>query len=246
MPGRKGRGQKAGGRRQEAEGRSFVWPAIGLALGFLLKLVVTVQLKDHPLLQPDAGLDTTAYVDLARRVLGGDLGLGPGLYYVSPLYIYFLAAAYGVTKSFTAVRIIQAALGTVTIACVFVMAREWFGRRAAWFAAGATALCGVMTFYEVLLLQSGIDGVLTATGLCALTFALRGRTQWWYVVSGAIFGLQTLNRPNILLPALAFVVILVLLRRVRVAAWLAAGLAIGLAPATLRNVIVAHEWSLVS
>src|SRR5215831_699525 len=223
MPGKQGKGQQAEVKRQRAEGRSFLWPVIGLGAAFLLKLVVIFQLKDHPLLQPDAGLDTTAYVDLARRVLGGDVGLGPGLYYVSPLYIYFLAAAYGVTKSFTAVRIIQAALGTVTIACVFVMAREWFGRRAAWIAASAAALSGVMTFYEVLLLQSGIDGVLTATGLCALTFALRGRAQWWYVVAGVIFGLQTLNRPNILVPAVAFVVILVLLRRVKVAAWLAAG-----------------------
>jgi hypothetical protein len=70
-----------------------------LAVVFLLKLLVVLQLKDHPLLQPDAGLDTTAYVDLARRVIGGDIGLGPGLYYVSPLYIYFLALAYGGLRS---------------------------------------------------------------------------------------------------------------------------------------------------
>ena len=174
------------------------------------------------------------------------MGLGPGLYYVSPLYIYFLAIAYGLTKSFTAVRVIQAALGTVAIACVFVTAREWFGRRAAWIAATAAALCGVLTFYEVLLLQSGIDGVLTAAGLLALTFALRGHGDWWYVTAGAIFGVQTLNRPNVLVPALAFVLILLLLRRVKVAAWLAAGLALGLAPATVRNLVVADEWSLVS
>ena len=217
-----------------------------MAVVFLLKLLVVLQLKDHPLLQPDAGLDTTAYVDLARRVIGGDIGLGPGLYYVSPLYIYFLALAYGVTKSFTAVRVIQAALGTVTVACIYLMAREWFGRRAGWIAAAAAALCGVLTFYEVLLLQSAIDGVLTATALLALTFALRGRGDWWYATAGAIFGLQTLNRPNILVPALAVVLILLMIRRVKVATWLAAGLALGLAPATVRNLVVAHEWSLVS
>ncbi len=238
--------QRADAPAPRSERRRPIWPAVGLGAAFLLKLVVVFQLKDHPLLQPDAGLDTTAYVDLARRVIGGDAGLGPGLYYVSPLYIYFLAIAYGVTKSFTAVRVIQAALGTVAIACVFVTAREWFGRRAAWIAATAAALCGVLTFYEVLLLQSAIDGVLTATALLALTFALRGRGDGWYVTAGAIFGLQTLNRPNILVPALAVVLILVLLRRVKVATWLAAGLALGLAPATVRNLVVADEWSLVS
>ena len=227
-------------------GVGWIWPAAGLTAAFLLKLIVVFQLKDHPLLQPDAGLDTTAYVDLARRVLGGNVGLGPGLYYVSPFYIYFLALTYGLTKSFTAVRVIQAALGTVTIACIYMMAREWWGQRAAWIAAVAAALCGVLTFYEVVLLQSGVDGVLTATALLALTFALRGRSTWWYPVAGAIFGLQTLNRPNVLLPSVAFVLILLALRRVKAAAWLAAGLAIGLAPAAIRNVVVSNEWSLVS
>jgi len=33
---------------------------------FVLQLLVVVQLKGLPLTQPDAGLDTTAYVDLAN------------------------------------------------------------------------------------------------------------------------------------------------------------------------------------
>src|SRR6476660_5459894 len=246
MAGNAGKRPKADARRSRPERRLPIWPTVALGVAFFLKLVVVFQLKAHPLLQPDAGLDTTAYVDLARRVISGDVGLGPGLYYVSPLYIYFLAIAYGLTKSFTAVRVIQAALGTVAISCVFVTAREWFGRRAAWVAGTTAALCGVLTFYEVLLLQSAVDGVLTAAGLLALTFALRGRGDGWYVTAGAIFGLQTLNRPNVLVPALALVLMLLLLRRVKVATWLVAGLALGLAPATVRNVVVAHELSLVS
>src|SRR6187549_1799553 len=91
------------------------WIGWLLAAVFALKLLVVWQLKDHPLLHPDAGLDTTAYVHLARRVVAGDLSLGPGLYFVSPLYIYFLATALAVTDSFTAVRILQAALGTVSV-----------------------------------------------------------------------------------------------------------------------------------
>jgi hypothetical protein len=39
--------------------------AIALAAVFLLKLIVVLQLKDHPLVQPDVGLDTSAYADLA-------------------------------------------------------------------------------------------------------------------------------------------------------------------------------------
>src|SRR5258708_10936410 len=79
----------------------------------MLKIGVALQLDRHPLLQPDTGLDTTAYVELAKRVVSGDISLGPGLYFVSPLYIYFLALVYGVTGSFTVARIVQAALGAV-------------------------------------------------------------------------------------------------------------------------------------
>ena len=120
---------------------AWLGPFLGLlAAVFLLKVIVVWQLHDHPLVQPDVGLDTTAYVDLAKKVLAGDMGLGPGLYYVSPLYIYFLAIAYGVTKSFTAVRVLQVVLGTASIGFIFLSAREWFGDRAAWIAAGCAAL----------------------------------------------------------------------------------------------------------
>ena len=56
------------------------WPwMLALGLVWLAKLLVVLQLRDHPLLQPDAGLDTTAYVDLAAAVTHGNPGLGPGL-----------------------------------------------------------------------------------------------------------------------------------------------------------------------
>src|SRR5258708_17413246 len=139
----------------------------------MLKIGVVLQLDRHPLLQPDTGLDTTAYVELAKRVVAGDSDLGRGLDYVSPLYIYFLALVYAVAGSFTAARIVQAALGTAAVWLIFVTAREWFGRRAAWIAAVLAALTGVFTYYEALILQASIDIVLTAAALRFLTLALR-------------------------------------------------------------------------
>src|SRR5262249_43850629 len=166
------------------------WLVALLALAFLIKLVVVQQLADQPLLQADAGFDTTDYVTLAQQVLGGNLTLGPGLYYVSPLYIYFLAIALGLLKSLTAVRILQGALGTVTVGAVFVMAREWYGVRAAWWAAGLATFTGLLTFHEVLILQSSLDAVLVALALLALTLGLK-RDDWrWYAAAGAAFGLQ--------------------------------------------------------
>src|SRR5262249_16062142 len=99
---------------------------------------------------------------------------GPGLYFVSPLYIYFLAGILAIAHSYTFVRIVQIALGTGTVLCVFVMARVWFGEIAAWAAAVLAALTGLFTFFELLIQQSSIDGFLTAAALVCLTFALLG------------------------------------------------------------------------
>ena len=140
---------------------------------FVLKLLVVFQLKDHPLLQPDVGLDTAAYAELARKVVAGDLALGPGLYFVSPLYIYFLAAGLAVTDSFTAVRVLQVLLGTVSVGFVFLSARDWFGERAAWIAAGLAAFTGLFTFYETLILQASLDAFLTSAALLCVTRAPR-------------------------------------------------------------------------
>jgi tetratricopeptide (TPR) repeat protein len=243
---------------------------------FVLKLVVLSQLRDHPLTSADAGLDTTAYVDLARRVVAGDLALGPGLYYVSPLYIYFLASGLAVFDSFTAVRVVQIALGTLAVGFIFLMTREWFGERAAWISAGLAALTGLFTFYEVLILQASIDAFLTSAGLWCLTSAFRlkaeatpaeqsahlpgsgaGRKMRANLVAsgfsrkillaGLLFGLQTLNRPNVLIAAAGVALVMLLVtRRVRPAALLVAGLIAGMAPAAIRNAVVARQFSFVS
>jgi 4-amino-4-deoxy-L-arabinose transferase-like glycosyltransferase len=220
---------------------------------FLLKLVVVFQLKDQPILHPDAGLDTTAYVNLANRVRAGDWWLGPGLYYVSPLYIYFLAASLAAFDSFTGVRIAQAALGALAVFGIFWMTRGWFGTRAGWIATLLAAGTGLFSFYEALILQASIDTFFTASALCVLTYALgatsspssafRGPA---FVLAGIIFGLATLNRPNMLFGAAAIGAACLLLREWRPALLLTLGLVLGLAPSAVRNAMVAGQWSLVS
>jgi tetratricopeptide (TPR) repeat protein len=202
---------------------------------------------------PWSGLDTTAYVELAQRVQAGDWGLGPGLYYVSPFYIYFLAVALFVTKSFTAVRLIQAGLGTVGIGFMYLTAREWFSERAAWIAALLAGCTGLFAFYESLILQTSVDVFLTAAGLFCLTYALRtsgpNAERWtghWTFWTGVVFGLQTLNRPQIAIAVFFLVLLCAALRRWRFAALLTAGLLIGIAPSAIRNAVVSRQFSVLS
>ena len=220
-----------------------------LAAAFVFKLVVLLQLTGHPLTAPDSGLDTTAYAELARQVVGGNLGLGPGLYFVSPLYIYFLAALLAVFDSFTFVKVVQILLGTGAIGFMFFTTRAWFGERAALITAGLASVTGLFTFYEVLILQSSIDVFLTSAALYLLCRALLPRSVGvqFVLFAGVAFGLQALNRPNVLIAVVGVALVMViLLRRIKPAALLIAGLLIGIAPVAIRNVVVARQFSLVS
>lgn len=217
---------------------------------FLVKVLAARELGQLPLLQQDAGLDTSAHLQLARRVLEGHLLLGPGLYYLSPVYTYFLALLLAIRDSLTFVRIVQAALGTAAVWCVFLTAREWFGERAAWIAGLLAAFTGEFTFYEVVILQSALDTVLSASALLCLTYiftrADSPRADRFALACGALFGLQILNRPNIGIAFAGIAVLLLVTRRVRQTVLLVAAGAIVLSSVVIRNIAVSHQFALLT
>lgn len=230
-------------------GSGIAWAVVAAALA--VRLVVVAQLHDHPLLQPAGVLDDAEYFRLARRAAEGDWLLGPRAYYVSPLYIYFLAVVF---KLFGAVplyaRVVQAVLGAAAVALVARCARRLFNARAAVLAAALAAATGVLVFNEALLLQSAIDPFLAALALERLSAALARPTPARFAAAGLAFGALGLNRPNALLALAAVGVALVVVFRSRRAlaraALLAAGALFALAPVAMRNRAVAGEWLLVS
>ncbi|HQR68954.1 MAG TPA: glycosyltransferase family 39 protein, partial [Thermoanaerobaculia bacterium] len=255
---------------------------VALALG--TKLAVLLALGDHPLLQPDAGLDTGAYARLAWRVASGDLLLGTEPYFVSPLYVYFLAAVLKVaSSSLFPARLVQVLLGSIAAGLVVAAARRLFGERAATVAGVLYVLAGVVTFNEILVLQSALDPFLTALFLFLLAVGLtprgnsskgkkgreggKGGHPWGiWVAAGVAGGLLSLNRPNALVAVAAVAVALALpplatrsrrsrlsslseegpLRTFRPAIVFAIGTGLAIAPVTLRNLAVSHEFVLIS
>ena len=233
-----------------------------LASALAAKTAVLVQIANHPLLQPYGDIDSGVYARLAGRILGGDLllrGEGPVPYFVSPLYAYFLAAC---GASWPAARIVQILLGTAAVALVFFAARRLFGERAALIAGALYALAGVVTFHEVLILQAALDPFLTALALFLLADALNhdgvsskvigaGLGRW--LATGVSFGLLALNRPNALLCVVAIAVAFAVfalketsLRSFLPALALLVGAGLAIAPVTLRNLVVSHEFVLIS
>jgi Tfp pilus assembly protein PilF len=203
----------------------------------LVKLIVLAQLHGHPLLQPRGDLDTTYYVELAERVAGGDINLGGEPFFVSPLYVYVLGLIFAVFgKSLLAAQFIQVIGGVVAVGLIAWTARRWFGAAAGWTAGVLAIGTGVFTFNEIAVLQSSIDPLLTSLWLAALTAALtssspepaeRPHVTWW-MLTGALIGLHSLNRPNVLVCGAVLVVITALVWRTRIGVMRAAACAAGI------------------
>jgi tetratricopeptide (TPR) repeat protein len=238
-----------------------------LLAAFALKAALLAHFNAHPLLQPTGDMDSGVYARLAADVARGDMllrGPGPVPYFVSPLYIYFLAAVHALSAgSLLAAKVVQVALGTAAVGLVWGMTRRLFDDRAALVAGILYALTGVVSFHEILILQAALDPFLTALSLFLLAYALApGRislnvnkeegvraavsSRWGtWAAAGAAFGLLALNRPNALLCIAAIAVVLAF-ERVRPAVALLAGTAAIVALPLARNLIVSGEPVLIS
>jgi len=223
----------------------------------VVKAVVLAQLGGHPLLQPHGDLDTAAYVELARTVADkGPLAVAQP-FFLSPLYVFFLAGVFKAGGSLFTAKVVQILLGTLAVGLVHRTARQWYGARAAWLAAALAALTGLFTFQEVLTLQAALDPFLVASALYLVSRAQVGRRPWPLVAAGASAGLLALNRPNALGYGLAAGALIALSSRWQAAregtppvvrqpvargATFLAGLFLVLAPAALHNYAVSGDF----
>lgn len=171
------------------------------------------------------------YVELAKQP-------SPLPFFVSPLYIFFLRAL-GV--SLLAARVAQIVLGSIAVVLIFDSARRWFGDRAANIGAALAILTGIISFYEVTILQAALDPFLVALILWLLTCALQEERPVWYAATGLALGLFALNRPNALLwvPVLAAGVWW--LRGWKKAAAVAVAFVLPIVPITIRNYVTARQ-----
>lgn len=177
--------------------------ALIVTVAFGVKLVVLLQLWDHPLLQSHGELDTAYYVALGRQVAINGVLAPMEAFFVSPLYVYFLAAVFAAGGSLLAAQLIQIGFGAAAVGLLFATTRHWFGERAALVAAGLAILTGFFTFNEVLILQSALDPFLTSCALYALARTTAGGGPGAFAAAGTSLGLLSLNRPNALVLAAA-------------------------------------------
>ncbi len=158
----------------------------GVALA--VRLAHLWQMRASPLFGVLMG-DSRSYDEWARRIAGGEW-IGREVFYQAPIYPYFLGAVYTIAgHHLFAVRVLQAALGS--LACVFLAlaGERFFSRRVGLIAGIALALYAPAIFFDGLIQKSTLDVLLICLALWLLA-----RGDWWW--TGVAIGALTLTREN--------------------------------------------------
>ena len=183
-----------------------------LVAALLIRVAYLVDIADSIYIDYPV-LDSGWYHTKALDVLAGDHLAGSASFRV-PLYVYFLAGCYAVFgQSFAAPLMIQALIGALSCAMVFLIGRRLFGRFA-----GAVGGFG-FAFYRMAIYS---DGEILPTTLfiffmlLAVWFLLRcldGLSLRDAVLTGVFLGLGFLTRPDMLVFAAVMIAVLAFLAR---------------------------------
>lgn len=224
--------------------KRYLWAILALAL--LVRLVYVASHSGNPYFDAPI-LDPAYHLDWARSFAAGETFEKEGAFFRAPLYPWFLGLVLKLSgDSLLAVRIVQALLGTLTVALTYALGRRAFGPREGLLAALFAATYSVLVYFDGELL---LPTLVTPLYLLALleTQKLSEPTSRGRVISaGLLWGVATLARPNVLLFAPLLAVWLWKRSSIRAALLLAAGWTAAVAPITIYNYSAGGEFVLVS
>ncbi|MGD8414424.1 MAG: glycosyltransferase family 39 protein, partial [Candidatus Latescibacterota bacterium] len=143
------------------------WLVALAALAFAVKAVYVFE-SAHSLQIRVPIMDARHYDKTALDILSGHF-VRHEVFFMGPLYSYFLAAVYGILgRDFTIVRLIQAAGGTVTVLITYLLGRRLFRPSIGFIAAVLLVLYGATTFYETQMLMMWLGTFLNVSCLLLL------------------------------------------------------------------------------
>ena len=231
-------------------GRGTLFAA--LAVGLAIRASAVALGRADPFFQPVL-LDSKYYHDWAVRIVAGDLA-GPGVFYGLPLYPYFLALCYALFgPSVVAVKLIQVALGLVTVILVYAIGVALADRTVGLVAAGFAAVYGPLFFHETMLVPEAVGVPLYAAAFLGCCRFLEAPSVRRGIASGVLLGLACLTKAGVMPFVLLFVAALALRPRLAASppaagalAAIALSFAAILAPVTLHNRLHGGDWVLLT
>jgi len=228
--------------------------AIVVGLALALRLVHLVEVADTPFFR-HLHTDPSMYNRWAVKITEGDwLGRSKPVFYLGPLYPYFLAVIYSVVgASKMAACLVQIILSALSAGLVYHLGRQLSGTVSGLIAGLLAAFCGMLIFFSSLILGATLIIFLDLLMLVLLVSGLRRPTLWKWIVAGVCFGLSACGRGNVaLFGPLAVLAILAGLGFSNWKKWLPACAAftivffLTISPVTLHNRLVGEDSVLLT
>ena len=237
----------------------WAWVAALGALALALRLAYVFQIKDTSLVAPE-DLDPGLYFNWGREIASGNW-IGKDPFVQSPLYAYLLGfLMMFIGPGVSSILILQSFVGVGTVLLTYLLGRRLLGHWHGMLAGLLIAIYGPFIFFEGMVMKTFLSPFLALALLLLLDMArqaaeggvLNRRAHWLFGSAGVVYGLTTLDRDNFILlaPVLALLSL-----------WLGGGLNRGgfraagaftlgtvlmIAPVTLRNWVVSHEFVLLT
>jgi len=194
-------------------------------------------------------IDSAFYQAWASQIAHGGF-VGEGIFFMSPLYPYFLGLLYSIFGVNAGLALlVQGLLGAATVYLVYLWVDGRLGRRYAIIASGLAAVYAPFIFYDGALLTSSLIIFLSALILYIADRTVERPTTLSLMSLGVVIGLSALARPLALLVVPVMWWMLFLKERTSSARrWfvMLAGTAIVLFAVGLRNLIVGNEFALTT
>jgi 4-amino-4-deoxy-L-arabinose transferase-like glycosyltransferase len=228
------------------------WLVVGFA--FLLRLFHLIEVADTAFFR-HLHTDPFMYHHWAIEITEGDwLGKSKPVFYLGPLYPYFLAVIYSMAGPSTiAACIVQVILSALSAGLVYHLGRQLFGSAVGVVAGLLAALYGMMIFYSSLILGATLIIFLDLLMLVLLSSGLRKPALWKWLAAGVCFGLSACARGTVALFGPLAVLAIILCFSVRSwKKWLLACAALTsaffatIAPVTLHNCLIGDDAVLLT
>lgn len=145
-------------------------------------------------------LDAEVHASWAKEIITTDFW-GKAAFFRAPLYAYFLALLFKVfNQSFFAARVVQLFIGSLSCGLIYILALQIFKKRAIAVIAGLMSVFyWVFIYFEAEFLIPVLFVFLCLLAFIFLLEAAEEKRAGMFVVSGLLFGLSAIARPNILI-----------------------------------------------
>jgi 4-amino-4-deoxy-L-arabinose transferase-like glycosyltransferase len=195
--------------------------------------------------------DPAMYHRWAVEITQGDyIGKSRPVFYLSPLYPYFLAVIYAFAgPSSLMVCLIQVLISTLSTAIIYHLGRRLFGPVIGLLSGLLAAVYGLFIFYSSLLLGATLIIFLDLLMLLFLVEGMRSPAWWKWILAGICFGLSADARGNVILFGLFVIPAIVIFtgwkswrRWLQAVVLFSIASIIAISPLTLHNWLVGRDF----